>query len=402
MEQPIIRISVRNLVEFILRSGDIDNRTAGADKDAMLMGGKIHRKIQRQMGAEYHAEVPLKHEVQCNGFVLSVEGRADGVIKRADGVVIDEIKGVLRDLELMKEPVLVHLAQAKCYAYVYADACHLEEIGIQMTYCNMDTEEIKRFQYVCSYDELKEWFLNILGQYEKWARYEIEWKKKRDASIKQIDFPFRYREGQKYLAQSVYRTILRKKKLFIQAPTGVGKTISTVFPAVKAVGEGLGDKIFYLTAKTITRTAAWQAFQILREQCLRMKVQVLTAKEKICFCEETNCNPDDCPYAKGHYDRVNDAVYELITSSDEMNREILEEQAKKWRVCPHEMSLDVSEWVDAVICDYNYVFDPNAHLRRFFGEGNKGEYLFLVDEAHNLVERGRAMYSAELYKEDIL
>ena len=402
MEQPIIRISVRNLVEFILRSGDIDNRTAGADKDAMLMGGKIHRKIQRQMGAEYHAEVPLKHEVQCNGFVLSVEGRADGVIKRADGVVIDEIKGVLRDLELMKEPVLVHLAQAKCYAYVYADACHLEEIGIQMTYCNMDTEEIRRFQSVCSYDVLKEWFLGVLGQYEKWARYEIEWKKKRNDSIRQVQFPFEYREGQKILAQSVYRTILRKKKLFIQAPTGVGKTISTVFPAVKAVGEGLGDKIFYLTAKTITRTVAWQAFELLREQCLRMKVLILTAKEKICFCEERSCNPDACPYAKGHYDRVNDAVYELITSSDEMNREILEEQARKWKVCPHEMSLDVSVWVDAVVCDYNYVFDPNAHLRRFFGEGNKGEYLFLIDEAHNLVERGRSMYSAELYKEDFL
>lgn len=402
MEQPIIRISVRNLVEFILRSGDIDNRIAGADKDAMLMGGKIHRKIQRQMGAEYRAEVPLKREVQCNGFVLSLEGRADGIITCPDGVIIDEIKGVLRDLELMKEPVPVHLAQAKCYAYIYAEANHLGEIGIQMTYCNMDTEEIKRFQYVCSYDELNGWFFGILGQYEKWARYEIEWKKKRDASIKQIQFPFCYREGQKHLAQSVYRTILRKKKLFIQAPTGVGKTISTVFPAVKAVGEGLGDKIFYLTAKTITRTAAWQAFQILREQCLRMKVQVLTAKEKICFCEETDCNPDACPYAKGHYDRVNDAVYELLTSSDEMNREILEEQARKWKVCPHEMSLDVSEWVDAVICDYNYVFDPNAHLRRFFGEGNKGEYIFLIDEAHNLVERGRTMYSAELYKEDIL
>ena len=220
--------------------------------------------------------------------------------------------------------------------------------------------------------------------------------------IWQVQFPFEYREGQKILAQSVYRTILRKKKLFIQAPTGVGKTISTVFPAVKAVGEGLGEKIFYLTAKTITRTVAWQAFELLREQCLRMKVLILTAKEKICFCEEHNCNPDACPYAKGHYDRVNDAVYELITSSDEMNREILEEQARKWKVCPHEMSLDVSVWVDAVICDYNYVFDPNAHLRRFFGEGNKGEYLFLIDEAHNLVERGRSMYSAELYKEDFL
>ena len=402
MEQPIIHISVRNLVEFILRSGDIDNRTAGADKDALLMGGKIHRKIQRRMGAEYHAEVPLKYEVQCRGFTLSVEGRADGVIERPEGTVIDEIKGVFRELELMKEPVPVHLAQAKCYAYIYADTHELKEIGIQMTYCNMDTEEIRRFQSVCSYDVLKEWFFGVLGQYEKWARYEIEWKKKRNDSIRQVQFPFEYREGQKILAQSVYRTILRKKKLFIQAPTGVGKTISTVFPAVKAVGEGLGDKIFYLTAKTITRTVAWQAFELLREQCLRMKVLILTAKEKICFCEEHNCNPDACPYAKGHYDRVNDAVYELITSSDEMNREILEEQARKWKVCPHDMSLDVSVWVDAVICDYNYVFDPNAHLRRFFGEGNKGEYLFLIDEAHNLVERGRSMYSAELYKEDFL
>ena len=402
MEQPIIHISVRNLVEFILRSGDIVNRTAGADNDAMLMGGKIHRKIQRRMGAEYHAEVPLKYEVQCRGFTLSVEGRADGVIERPEGTVIDEIKGVFRELELMKEPVPVHLAQAKCYAYIYADTHELKEIGIQMTYCNMDTEEIRRFQSVCSYDVLKEWFFGVLRQYEKWARYEIEWKKKRNDSIRQVQFPFEYREGQKILAQSVYRTILRKKKLFIQAPTGVGKTISTVFPAVKAVGEGLGEKIFYLTAKTITRTVAWQAFELLREQCLRMKVLILTAKEKICFCEEHNCNPDACPYAKGHYDRVNDAVYELITSSDEMNREILEEQARKWKVCPHEMSLDVSVWVDAVICDYNYVFDPNAHLRRFFGEGNKGEYLFLIDEAHNLVERGRSMYSAELYKEDFL
>ncbi len=402
MEQPYIRISVRNLVEFILRGGDIDNRTAGADKDAMLMGGKIHRKIQKQMKAGYHAEVPLKYEAACKGFVLSVEGRADGVIECPEGIVIDEIKGIFRDLEFLLEPVPVHLAQAKCYAFIYADVHKLEEIGVQMTYCNMDTEEIRRFQSVYSYEVLKEWFFGIIGQYEKWARYQIEWKKKRNDSIRKIVFPFEYREGQKRLAESVYRTILRRKKLFIQAPTGVGKTISTVFPAVKAIGEGLGEKIFYLTAKTITRTVAWQAFDTLREQCLRMKVIVLTAKEKICFCEETECNPDACPYAKGHYDRVNDAVYELITASDEMSREILVEQARKWKVCPHEMSLDVSLWVDAIICDYNYVFDPNAHLRRFFGESNKGEYLFLIDEAHNLVERGRKMYSAEICKEDFL
>ncbi|MEY8285317.1 ATP-dependent DNA helicase [Lachnospiraceae bacterium 50-23] len=400
--QPLIRISVRNLVEFILRSGDIDNRIAAADKDAMVMGGKIHRKIQRQMGAGYHAEVPLKCEIPCKGFTLLIEGRADGIMELPAGIVIDEIKGILRELESVKEPVEVHLAQAKCYAYMYAAQKELEEIGVQMTYCNMDTEEIKRFQSVYSYEDLKGWFLELAGRYEKWARYQIRWKEKRDSSIKGIQFPFSYREGQKDLAASVYRTILRKKKLFIQAPTGVGKTMATVFPAVKAIGEGLGEKIFYLTARTITRTVAWQAFDTLKEQALRMKVLVLTAKDKICFCEETNCNPEDCPYARGHYDRVNDAVYELMTTSDEMNREILEEQARKWKVCPHEMSLDVSEWVDAVICDYNYVFDPNAHLRRFFGEGMTGQYLFLVDEAHNLVERGREMYSASLYKEDIL
>lgn len=401
-EQPLIRISVRNLVEFILRSGDIDNRIAAADKDAMLLGGKIHRKIQRRMGADYHAEVTLKYEVPCKGFILSVEGRADGIIDTPSGIVIDEIKGVLKDLDMIKKPVAVHLAQAKCYAYIYASQKKLEEIGVQMTYCNMETEEIKRFQNVYVYEELDRWFWELIGKYEKWARYQIRWKEKRNASIKEVGFPFAYREGQRDLTASVYRTILRKKKLFIQAPTGVGKTISTVFPAVKAVGEGLGEKIFYLTAKTITRTVAWQAFDILKEQALRMKVLVLTAKEKICFCEETNCNPEACPYAKGHYDRVNDAVYELLTTSDEMNREILEEQARKWKVCPHEMSLDVSEWVDAVICDYNYVFDPNAHLRRFFGEGISGEYLFLIDEAHNLVERGRSMYSAKLCKEDFL
>ena len=402
LEQPVIRISVRSLVEFIMRSGDIDNRIAGADKDTMLLGGKIHRKIQRRMGSDYHAEVGLKFEVPCKGFLLMIEGRADGIIETPEGIVIDEIKGVLKDMNLLKEPVGVHLAQARCYAYIYASQKKLEEIGIQMTYCNMETEEIKRFQSVYSFQELDTWFWELIGKYEKWARYQIQWKKKRNQSIKEIEFPFAYREGQKDLVVSVYRTILRKKKLFIQAPTGVGKTMATVFPAVKAIGEGLGEKLFYLTAKTITRTVAWQAFDTLKEQALRMKVIVLTAKEKICFCEETNCNPDACPYAKGHYDRVNDAVYELITTSDEMSREILEEQARKWQVCPHEMSLDIAEWVDAVICDYNYVFDPNAYLRRFFGEGNKGEYLFLIDEAHNLVERGREMYSAQIYKEDIL
>ena len=400
---PVIRISVRNLVEFILREGDIDNRTGGGqDPENMQMGSRIHRKIQRQMGSDYQAEVPLKTEIVCDGFTLKIEGRADGLIHTKEQVMVDEIKGVLRELDRVQEPAGIHLAQAKCYASMVAEQEGLDEIGVQMTYCQMETEEVKRFQYSYQSNELKAWFDEVIRQYEKWAKFQIEWRKARNASIKGIEFPFPYRKGQRDLAVSVYRTILRKKKLFIQAPTGVGKTISTVFPAVKAIGEELGEKIFYLTAKTITRTVAEHAFETLREQNLKFKVITLTAKEKICFCEETSCNPDDCPYAKGHFDRVNDAVYELLMQEDVMSREVLEAQARKHKVCPFEMALDVSTWVDGVICDYNYVFDPDARLRRFFAEGGVGGYLFLIDEAHNLVERGRQMYSAELCKEDFL
>lgn len=407
IEEKVIRVSVRNLVEFILRGGDIENRTSGSmEKEAMLMGGRLHRKIQRSMGSDYHAEVTMKTVIPCDGFSLQVEGRADGIILRGEDekkeVVIDEIKGVLRELEHITEPVKVHLAQAKCYAHIYASQNGLEQIKVQMTYCHLDTEEIKRFIVEYKAEELKEWFEDLIGQYEKWARFQIEWEIKRNASIKQTEFPFDYRPGQRDVAAAVYRTILRRKKLFIQAPTGVGKTISTVFPAVKAVGEGLGNKIFYLTAKTITRTVAENAFRTMKEQGLCMKVITLTAKEKICFCGEAVCNPEACPYAKGHFDRVNDAVYDMLMSGGDIDRAAIERQAEKFKVCPFELSLDISTWVDAVICDYNYVFDPNAHLKRFFSDGSDGNYIFLIDEAHNLVERGREMYSAALYKEDFL
>ena len=404
MEKQLIKISVRALVEFILQSGDLDNRTASADREAMQMGARLHRKIQRQMGSRYTPEVTLKYQAEYGKFILQVEGRADGVMDTDDGVVIDEIKGVFRDLEAMEEPALVHLAQAKCYAFMYGQLHGQERMGVQMTYCHLETEEIRRFHSDYSTEELRDWFYGITDAYEKWALFQIEWKEKRNASIRELAFPYEYREGQKKLAAAVYHTIQRQKKLFIQAPTGVGKTMATVFPAVKAVGEGLADRIFYLTAKTITRTAAQQAFQILKRegQGLRCKVITLTAKEKICFCGKPECNPDHCPFAKGHFDRINDAVYEMITTSDDMSRQAVEEQAKKWQVCPFELGLDLSLWADAVICDYNYVFDPNARLKRFFGEGVKGDYIFLVDEAHNLVERGREMFSASLCKEDVM
>ncbi len=409
-----IRVSVRNLVEFILRSGDIDNRKASAP-DAMQEGGRIHRMIQRRMGADYHAEVGLRFVYPTEQYDIIIEGRADGIIiptGNADAamVTVDEIKGTYHDIVKMKQPVPVHLAQAKCYAYIYASQNNLDAIAVRMTYCQLDEtntadinpDAIRYFHSEYTFTQLKEWFEEVVKQYQKWADFSFEWQKLRQASIKKLEFPFPYREGQKELASYVYQTIYHKRKLFIEAPTGVGKTISTIFPAVKAIGEEIGEKIFYLTAKTITRTVAEDTFQLLRSKGLQLKTVVLTAKEKICFLEEMECNPEACPYAKGHYDRINDAMYDLLTHEDSFCREKIEEYAKKYQVCPFEMCLDMSLFSDAVICDYNYVFDPHVYLRRFFAEGSKGEYLFLIDEAHNLVERGREMYSAVLKKEDFL
>lgn len=403
MDKEVIHISVRYLVEFILRSGDLDNRRGGfADKEAMAKGSRLHRKIQKRMGAEYRAEVALSHQVEFDEFVIEVEGRADGIIEAENKVTIDEIKGVYKELRYLEEPLEVHLAQAKCYAYIYGLQNEIDTLGVQMTYCNLDTEDIRMFEKEYRWTELEIWFSELLHRYYVWEQWHYHWKKKRNASMQGMEFPFPYRDGQKEVVSSVYRTILRKKQLFIQAPTGVGKTMSTVFPAVRSMGEGISEKVFYLTAKTITRTVAWEAFQILRERGLQCKVLILTAKEKMCVCEEVECNPQHCPRAKGHFDRVNDAVYALLQEQESYSRELILEYSEKYQVCPYEMSLDLADWVDAVICDYNYVFDPEVHLRRFFGESRKGNYIFLIDEAHNLVERGREMYSAVLYKEDFL
>ena len=476
--------SVRSLVEFILRSGDIDNRKAAAPENAMQEGGRIHRMLQRRMGADYHAEVTLKYSYHTPKYDILVEGRADGIIdgqlakriikevpvcfeeregkrekagrrdkiERAaeaeevikvkgeaakgdietvietetvsgndvtggtgaeisqdqypdrigDTVVIDEIKGTYADVSRMKAPVMVHLAQAKCYAYIYAKQNSLPFIRVRMTYCNIETEELQYFFRDYRLQDLEKWFEGLMKSYQKWADYEVEWKEKRQQSIRQIDFPFPYREGQKELITYVYQTLYHKRKLFIEAPTGVGKTLSTVFPSVKAVGEGMAEKLFYLTAKTITRTVAEEAFSILRERGLLFKTVILTARDKICFLEEAECNPVACPYAKGHFDRINDAVYDMLTHEVSFTRELIEAYARKHRVCPFEMCLDMSLFADGVICDYNYVFDPHVYLKRFFAEGAGREYIFLVDEAHNLVDRGREMYSAELRKEDFL
>ncbi len=417
-----IRISVRKLVEFIQRSGNIDNRRFAFSETSMQEGGRIHRMIQRRMGPDYRAEVALKYLYHTPDYDICIEGRADGIftlreksagelpqvvdwsmVEKQDqqaASVIDEIKGTWRDVRRMRGPAPVHLSQAQCYAFIYGKQNGLTDVQVRLTYCNMETEELRYFRFGYTMEELEEWFENLMGQYRKWADFRFRWQRLRTESIRELAFPFSYREGQKELAACVYRTIYHRRKLFLEAPTGVGKTISTLFPALKAMGEALAGRIFYLTARTITRTVAENTLSLLRENGLKCKSVTLTARDKICFMPETECNPDYCPYAKGHFDRVNDAMYELLTHADNLNREVIEACAMTHRVCPFEFCLDLSLFADVVIGDYNYLFDPHVYLKRFFSENVKEDYLFLIDEAHNLVERGRDMYSAILRKED--
>ncbi len=407
-EKTKLHISVRNLVEFVLRSGDIDDRIGGKNPvSAMQEGQKVHQKIQNKMKKNYHAEVPLSIMFTYDDYELEIEGRADGIIYEDElfhnkNVCVDEIKGTYIDLDRLEEPVFVHLAQAKCYAYILCEQYQLESIDVQITYCNMDTYEVKRFLDHFKNDELEEWFLYVVNLYKRWSDYTFYHRKKHKESISDLTFPFSYRKGQKKMVEHVYRSIHNEGVLFAQAPTGSGKTISTIFPAVKAIGQGDGERIFYLTAKTITRTVARDTFALLQNNGYRGKTVTITAKDKICPLEERLCNPEDCPFAKGHFDRINDAIYDLLTSKDLFDASDILSFAKERVVCPFELNLDLSSWCDNVICDYNYVFDPNVYLKRFFAEGSRSEGIFLVDESHNLIDRGREMYSETLIKEEFL
>ncbi len=406
---PQIHISVRSLVEFILRHGSIDNRRkAASGPEVMLEGANIHRMIQRRQGADYHAEVYLSYSVARKDYMIVIDGRADGIIRPqgADGgqVIIDEIKTTYRDLDRIKEPEPEHLAQAMCYAYMVSVSDDLADVGVRITYCNTETKEIRYFPSSYTRDEITSWFDALIKSYVRWADFETGWKKIRNASIEAMNFPYDYRQGQRELMARVYTSIEQKERLFVMAPTGVGKTLANVYPSLKALANDKGDRIFYLTAKTITRTVAADAVKTLRDsQKLRLKSVTLTAKEKICpLGKKCECNPDACPYANGHFDRVNDAMYDLLVNEDDFSREKIMEYADRHTVCPFEFSLDMSLFSDMIICDYNYVFDPNVYLRRFFAETATGRFLFLVDEAHNLAERAMKMYSARLVKEEFL
>ena len=401
-ESSVVKLSARELAEFLLRSGSIDSRHSGVMR--AQEGARIHRRLQaackKQEGSDYQSEVYLKGERKLDGLCYQIDGRADGIFTSPDGIrTIDEIKTV--EGEVLQDSCPEHWAQARIYAALLCELEGLSQVRVQLTYFRIDLQQT----VIYTEEEDAAWFENyligLLTQYSPWARREDDWRRERTASLSQLVFPFeRYRPGQREMAGEIFRTFRDGRILLCQAPTGTGKSMSSIFPALKAMGEGYGDRVFYLTARGTAAYSAEKAVGILRsgtDSPLRLKNLTLTSKEKLCFLEQRSCTPEDCPYANGYYDRLRAGIAAAL-EQDSFTREEIERLAKEHTLCPFEFQLDLSLWCDLIVGDYNYLFDPKVSLRRFFESG--GDYLFLVDEAHNLPDRARDMYSASLRRSD--
>ncbi|MSS78171.1 ATP-dependent DNA helicase [Anaerococcus sp. WCA-380-WT-2B] len=388
-----IKTSVRKLIEFVMRSGDIDN--SFRDSNRMVQGIKAHQQIQKSYSDNYKAEYYLRNVTEIDDMEFHVEGRADGLFKVGDTYTIDEIKSTTRDLDKLDASNKLHWAQAFCYGYFFAVKKGLKKVRIRLTYVSLDDYRTKEFYKEKSLDELNEFYINLLKEYISFSKILSINLEKRDKTAIELTFPYKgYRRGQRKMSVAVYRAILDKRKLFVDAPTGTGKTISTIFPSVKALGEGLLDKIFYLTAKNTTAKEAIKSLFLLKEKNLSIKAVSITSKEKICLNDEIECNPNDCPFARGHFDRINNALKDILENEDIMDYDVITSYSEKHKVCPLEFELDIALYSDIIICDYNYVFDPNVYLRRFFDESLE-DFIFLIDESHNLLERSRKMLSHE-------
>ncbi|MBT2681036.1 ATP-dependent DNA helicase [Bacillus sp. ISL-35] len=397
----VIKIPVRMLAEYVFKTGSIESgfKTASSFSE----GSRIHREIQKTYQEMDQSEVFLKTEIEFDNLLFLIEGRCDGLLFSGEKITIDEIKSTSMPLESIGENSNpAHWAQAECYGYMYLKEHGNDEIDIQLTYVHKTTGDKKFFKRTFTKEKLERSVKGMLADFAPYARLQVEHGLKRDQSIKKLDFPFpQYRQGQRQLAGGVYKTIEEGRTLFANAPTGIGKTISTIFPAVKAIGEDQIRKLFYLTAKTTTRQTAEEAFSLMIKKGLEIRTVTITAKDKVCFTSEGKCSKDHCEFADGYYDRINDAVLDILRNEATLDRYCVEKYAKKHKVCPFEFSLDLAYAADAVICDYNYIFDPKVSLKRLFDEQKKKTAL-LVDEAHNLVDRGRDMFSATLEKSAFL
>ena len=363
--------------------------------------GEMYFRIQSEAGAYYEPSVELCATKEISGVYFTLTSVADGIIRHGGYSVVDKIKIFKGKITPRPDKVTLALLKISCYLFSLRES--LDTVFARVTCYSLDTKRLRYYSYKYSKEELAEFYFSLLEK----VKYRVMITAKRAferLAARDARFPYgELREGQEIMIREGYSAIKHSKRIFIEAPTGTGKTVSSLFGAIRALGEGYIDKIFYLTPKTATRREAFSAMAKLCEGGARLRTVIITAKEQICPYglrdgdRRRRCSACCCDRASGYYSRVDAALCEMLENYTGYSRTLIEQTAKKYCVCPYELSLDLSELCEVVICDYNYAFDPSVYFRRYFGsDAERGKYAFLIDEAHNLPDRVREMYSAEL------
>lgn len=405
-ESCALELSAEELCAYALPSGDLGAQI----KDRGRPDGEGYKLLQTEADGYYDPSVSLSCTAELGGIYYTVSGNPCGIIRRADGeVTVDEVR-LVGAYEFYSAPSPISLARMRCYAYMLCIRDGMESVKCRLTYFDPEKKKTKYFKYRLLFSDLKEYFKGLLLKIEWRARLEYLRVTEELPSASAARFPYpQLREGQEIMIRESYSAVRRGKRVFLEAPTGTGKTVSSLYPAVRALGDGHIDRIFYLTAKASTRREAYLAAGKLFEVGVKLRTVVITAKEQMCPMRGINslcgggstCDSNSCPYAKGYYDRSCEALKELIREHNGYPRGLILAVAEKYKVCPYELSLDLSELCHIIICDYNYAFDPAVYFRRYFApEGERGAYAFLIDEAHNLADRARDMYSADIRLSD--
>ena len=392
--KPEISLSVKDIVTFVIRSGSIDSRMSGRNR--ALEGARIHRKLQAEAEQGYRAEVTLKKTIETDNAIYHIQGRADGIIVNMAGVTVDEIKTVSRDIDTMTEDDYPeYWAQAKFYAAIVAELEGLAAVNVRLTYYHITTKVIRRFNHLYTTQELALFVNDTVKEYDRFIALKTHHLTIRNKALDSVTFPFpAYRKGQKEMMTAVYRTIINRNLLLCEAPTGIGKTMASLFGGLKAMANSGAKSLFYATAKTTQKQNAEKALKRLETMGASNLTVTITAKDEICPMENRECTPEACPRAKDHFSRVNPPLYDAMQASGIFDRRRIEAICDAHRLCPFEFALELSHHADVVIGDYNYLFDP------VIGESSLSDELFskivLIDEAHNLVDRVRSMYTVSL------
>lgn len=386
----VVRMSVRAVVETTLHESDLSTAAGAARR--MREGALAHRARQSgaaSLDASYRAETALAGDFILGELTLHVTGRADGIYTREDGIqVIEEIK-----LGSQNNPLIpAHRAQAAMYGHMLCKKENLPCAALRILYVDLQGQELVNYDETLTAEALKALFDEFCLPAALQEAARLERKAARDRSLAVLPFPFeQYREGQRKFAANVYVAIRDRKRLFAQAPTGIGKTMAALYPALRALGEGKCGRIVFLTARTTGRKSAMEAMAFLRSQGADACAAEIAAKDKVCPQEVRDCRPEVCPFAKGFYDRLPDALAGAA-EVPLLGREEIVRLAHRHMVCPFELSLALAGRSDVVVCDYNYVFDPVVALDALMQA--PGGAALLIDEAHQLAPRVQDEYSA--------